>query len=107
MPPPPLGEPDPRPEFVPKPPREYKLKVPAPLPPGDHRGRAEGLVAAITPDPPRNLELTAHAAVAEAALAVADELAKLRELLEERLPEPPSLRLPEPRHFGVRAKRWM
>ena len=56
-------------------------------PRGDHQGRAEELVAEITSPPHRNLELAAQAAVAEAALAVADELAKLRQLLAERLPD--------------------
>lgn len=74
---------------------------------GDPPGRAEDLVAEITAPLHRNRELAARAAVAEAVLAVADELAKLRQLLAERLPKPPSLRLPEPRHFGVRAKRRM
>ena len=57
------------------------------LPRGDHRGRAEELLTAITANPHRDLELAAHAAAAEAALAVADELAELRQLLTERLPE--------------------
>lgn len=51
----------------------------------DHRGRAEELVAAVTADADRDLELTGLAAVAEAALAVADELAGLRELLTVKL----------------------
>lgn len=44
-------------------------------------------MAEITAGPHRNLELAAQAAVAEAALAVADELAKLRQLLAKRLPD--------------------
>lgn len=59
------------------------------LPRGDHQGRAEELVAEITHPLHRNRELVAQAAVAEAALAVADELAKLRRLLAERLPDYP------------------
>jgi hypothetical protein len=56
----------------------------------DHRGRAEELVAAITADADRDLQVTALAAVAEAALAVADELAGLRELLALKPPPGPS-----------------
>lgn len=52
----------------------------------DYHGRVEELVAAISTDEHRDLELTALAAVAEAVLAVADELAELRELLTVRLP---------------------
>jgi hypothetical protein len=52
----------------------------------DYHGRAEELVAAITTDEHQDLELTALAAVAEAVLAVADEVAELRELLTVRLP---------------------
>jgi len=59
------------------------------LPARDHRRRAQALVAAITADPHRNRELAAHAAVAEAALAVADEPAELRKLLAKRLPGSP------------------
>ena len=57
------------------------------LPRGDHRRRAEELLAEITAPLHRNRELAAQAAVAEAALAVADELAKLRQLLAKRLPD--------------------
>jgi hypothetical protein len=66
------------------------------LPRGDHQARAEELVAHVTAQPTRNLEVAAQAAVAEAALAVADELAKLRRLLTERLPAPPPLQRPAP-----------
>jgi hypothetical protein len=41
----------------------------------------------MSADPDRHPELTVQAAVAEAALAVADELAKLRQLLAKRLPD--------------------
>lgn len=54
---------------------------------GDHRGRAGELVDEITASLPRNRELAGQAAVAEAALAVADELAQLRQLLARRLPD--------------------
>lgn len=64
------------------------------LRPGDHRGRAAELVAAaVTANPHWRPEAAVQAAVAEAMLAVADELAALRKLLTERLPEPPHLRL--------------
>jgi hypothetical protein len=69
------------------------------IPRGDHRGRAEELVTAITADPTRHLELAAQAAVAEAMLAVADELAELRQLLTKRLPPPPPLQRPAPGPF--------
>lgn len=52
----------------------------------DHRERAGELLAAIAADPQRNLEHAAMAAIAEAMLAVADELDDLRELLTMRLP---------------------
>jgi hypothetical protein len=55
----------------------------------DHHARAEELVAAITADGHPDLQLTARAAVAEAVLAVADEVAELRELLTARLPAGP------------------
>lgn len=69
------------------PPADLSAKPFDRLPRGDHQGRAEELVAEITAPLHRNRELAAQAAVAEAALAVADELAKLRRLLAERLPD--------------------
>ena len=52
----------------------------------DYHERTEELVAALTTNENQDLEVTALAAVAEAVLAVADELAGLRELLTVRLP---------------------
>lgn len=59
----------------------------------DHRERARKLLAAISADPQHgDHRLTAMAAVAEAVLAVADELHLAREHLTVRLlpPEPPA-----------------
>ena len=58
----------------------------------DHHRRAKELVAAITADAHRDPELTALAAVAEAVLAVADELAELRPFLASRLSLTPEAR---------------
>jgi hypothetical protein len=48
------------------------------------------------------LESTAQALIAEAILAVAYELARLRQLLTERLPGPPHLRLLGPARVPAR-----
>jgi hypothetical protein len=57
---------------------------------GDHHGRAEELIAAISASGHPDLQLTALAAIAETALAVADEVAGLRELLTVKPPPGPS-----------------
>ena len=54
---------------------------------GDHHGRAEELIAAIGANGHPDLQLTALAAIAESVLAVADEVAELRELFTVKPPQ--------------------
>jgi hypothetical protein len=54
----------------------------------DHRERAEELLAAVAAQEDTGRELTAMAAIAEAMLAVADELEALRALTSVRPPGP-------------------
>ena len=61
----------------------------------DHHGRAEELIAIITAHGHPDLQLTGLAAVAEAVLAVAGEVAGLRELLTVK-PSPSERRRTRP-----------
>jgi hypothetical protein len=83
---------------------DYERMVETCMNVSDHPGRAEELMAMITADGHPDLQLTAPAAVAEEVLAVADEVAGLRELLTVKpSPGPGSPSVPSPERGGPSA----